>query len=61
MMFVYGILNFPTASTSEKCKCVSVTLRCVDVYRSLITCREYHVVIKTESEEVTNTLKSCST
>jgi hypothetical protein len=53
--------KFVTASTFEKCKCVSVTLRCVYVYRSLLTCREFHVVTKTESEEVTNTLQNCST
>jgi len=51
--------KFVTASTFEKCKCV--TLRCVDMYRSLLTCREFHVVIKTESEEVTYTLQNCST
>jgi len=37
--------KFVTASTFEKCKCV--TLRCVDVYRSPSTCREFHVFIKT--------------
>jgi len=29
--------NFGTESTFDNCKCVSVTLRCVDVYRSLLT------------------------
>lgn len=61
MMFVHEIPNFATASTFEKCKYVSVTLRCIDVYRALVTCREFHVVTKTQSQEVTNTLQNCST